>query len=137
LLFYVCQNIGKYFLLKIEGLPGKFSLVNNFNCLDIFIIQIPIALSSIRISSSFELDFFCQGIEAKICFSPVGGNYHVLVVNYGDDKTKNEEIICSKEKIEAMLDNCLSVFMTSVALVFPKFKLNPMIQSWVNNENET
>lgn len=132
LLVDLCRHIEK---------PGKF-IVSGFGQspwpvdvgtdLPVFLEQLPEAIKSVNSREPFQLDFYEQGIERTIIFTPFDGLYVALCKSYSNWQPcpDTEQIDCGE--LQEMLETIRSELIKAIHIVAPILLENAWLKCWAD-----
>ena len=93
--------------------------------------QLPDALRAVDVGTAAALDFYEQGVERSITFSPTGGRYIAMCAS-GTTWQPNPVIEhIDREDLEGMLLAVREEFMRAFAEVAPALVTHPWVRHWL------
>jgi len=102
----------------------------------IFLEQLPRALHEIQLGLPAVLDFYEQGIERTLSFSPVGDQYSVTCLSLTDWRPVPAIEVIGREPLETMLKRVMEKFLGLIGKIAPSLVEHPRVQAWIEGENE-
>ena len=93
--------------------------------------QLPGALLAVSSGAAFEVDFYEQGIERKIDFSPLGDGYVVSCCSYGNWQPAPSVENIDRTSLTRMLTAVRDEFLQFMRSSYPNLALHPWVRSWL------
>lgn len=98
--------------------------------LPVFLEQLPKALTSVELGSSFSLDFYEQGIERIIHFECTGDEYSARCESQTDWKPQPAIETISRLELRKMLSDVRQGLMQILLLHAPRVAAHPWVRDW-------
>ena len=96
--------------------------------------QLPGALHTLASGAPFEIDFYEQGIQRKVVFTPAEDAYLAKCLSYGTWEPNPAVERIERDSLEAMLVMLREQFMRLLRMASPDLAEHPWIQSWLRGE---
>lgn len=97
----------------------------------VFLEQLPHAVASVRSGLPFDIDFYEQGLERRLSFSPTEHDYVASCSSYGDWRPYPAVERVDRDHLVAMLLFVRDEFMRFVGSSFPSLVLHPWLHAWL------
>ena len=129
----ICRAAEDHSLFIVSGFGQDYWPVDVGTDLVVFLEQLPEVIHSVTEKISGELDFYEQGVERKIIFSPKKTHYNLMCISSTDwqPNPKNETI--KQNDFKNMLIKIKSEFILLTQEVAPWLLKNDWLISWIKN----
>ena len=97
--------------------------------------QLPGSLVAISSGAHFEIDFYEQGVERKIEFSPEDNGYVATCLSYGKWQPNPAAEHVESNSLARMLIAVRDEFIEFMRCACPDLVLHPWVQSWLQGAN--
>jgi hypothetical protein len=98
--------------------------------LAVLLEQIPNAISSIDLGAPFTLDFYEQGLERKIHFTPQGETYSALCESWTAWRPDPSIEIIDTSHLRKMLFDIREGLMNFLSIKAPRVAAHPWMRAW-------
>jgi len=127
----VCDYLEKRGEFLVSGFGDSRWPLDIATDLAVFLEQLPVALIEIRKREYAEIDFYEQGVQRRVSFTPDSDMYVAECMSYGDwQPNPSTERIAQKE-LEAMLFNVREVFIHAFTEVAPNLVKHRLVARWL------
>ena len=99
--------------------------------LNVVLEQLPQALAAIRLGASFEIDFYEQGAQRKVVFTPEEKGYIATCLSYTTWEPDPAVERLDRESLATMLLAVRDEFMQYVRGCSPDLAQHPLLQAWL------
>jgi len=126
-----CRVIGEHSDFLVSGFGQDRWPVDVATDLPVFLEQLPKALRAVSSGAAFEFDFYEQGIERTIAFSPTAGHYAAVCrsrTSWQPDPAIEE---VDRGDLEEMLLNLREEFMRAFAQIGPSLIHHEWVRHWL------
>ena len=93
--------------------------------------QLPEALHALSSGAAFEIDFYEQGVERRISFSPNEDGYVASCLSYGNWRPDPSVEIIDRAALASMLTAVRDEFLRFIRLSYPSLEPHPWLRSWL------
>ena len=91
--------------------------------------QLPEALLALSSGAAFEIDFYEQGVERRISFSPNEGGYAAACLSYGNWRPDPSVEKIDRAALDRMLTAVRDEFLRFIRCSYPGLELHPWLVS--------
>ncbi|GAB3386273.1 hypothetical protein GCM10027432_20290 [Lysobacter fragariae] len=131
ILMDVCRAMERRSDLVVSGFGQDRWPVDVGTDLPVLLEQLPDALRAVNVGATAEIDFYEQGIERAITFSPTDGRYVATCTSRTIWQPNPAVEHIDREDLEEMLMAVREVFMHAFAEVAPGLARHPWVRLWL------
>jgi hypothetical protein len=133
---FLAEDVGEWGHFIVSSLGQGCWPVRLTNDLIVVLEQLPDVLQAIAAGEKIQLDFYEQGTEMSIIFTPTGEQYTASCVNMQNYRpssfVESVESVDRKE-ILRMLEAVRDEFVRVVGVVAPTLLEHPWMQAWIES----
>lgn len=130
----VCGRLEKDCEFVVSGFGQKRWPVDVGTDLAVFLEQLPELIRAIESDSAGEMDFYEQGIEKKLTFTPLGNRYDVTCTNLTTSTPNPECEQVDRKALLNMLSAVRDTFLQLLNRLAPSLVKHPFVLAWLNRE---
>lgn len=127
----VCDLAGQQSQFLVSGFGQHSWPVDAKTDLVVLLEQLPEALIAVSESAPFEIDFYEQGIERKVVFSPEGNRYTASCFSYGKFKPNPAIHHIDRDSLSQMLTSVRDEFVRFMRSNCPGLLSHPWMRDWL------
>lgn len=130
LLVGICGALRRNIEFNVSGFGQARWPVDVETDLPLFLDQLPAAILNADSGLAFEIDFYEQGLERRIEFSPVGKSFYVSCSSGTDWRPEPKFLNIDQNSVVSLLREPMERFVEIVVSALPVVLQNPCFQSW-------
>ncbi|SMC28087.1 hypothetical protein SAMN02745857_03110 [Andreprevotia lacus DSM 23236] len=127
----VCRTIGTQGDFLVSGFGEARWPLDVPTDLPVFLEQLPAVLSAVRQGTGAGLDFYEQGIERTISFTPMGKLYLATCTSWTAWQAAPASMTIARADLEQMLQNASDAFMHALQHMTPALARHAWVRQWL------
>ena len=132
----LCRTVAKQGQFVVSGFGQDRWPVDVGTDLAIFLEPLPNVLRAVKAGAATEIDFYEQGIERKIEFSPAGDVYHATCISQTEWQPDPAVEQVGRAVLEGMLVGVQAQVVKLIEEIAPDLAEHDWVRSWHNTAIE-